>query len=92
MNTNRRMRRIINPALARHVDRARDWRWSGAKAHLTAREDGVTLHAPVLNRFPRFADLLNGGGREELLTALRRAETIGRPIADEAFLAGLETP
>jgi putative transposase len=92
MNTNRRMRRIINPALARHVDRARDWRWSGAKAHLTVREDGVTLLAPVLDRLPRFADLLNDGGREEPLMALRRVETIGRPLGDEAFLAGLETP
>jgi putative transposase len=81
----------LNPVRARLVDRAEDWRWSSAKAHLTAREDGVTLLAPALDRFPRFADLLDDGGREELLTALRRAETIGRPLGDEAFLAGLET-
>lgn len=48
---------------ARPVDRAGDWRWSSAKADLTAREDGATLSAPVLDRFPRVADLLEDGGR-----------------------------
>ncbi len=90
MIANRCMRRTINPVRARLVDRARDSRWSSAKAHLTAHEDGATLLAPALDRLSCFADLLDDGGREDLLTALRRAETIGRPLGDEAFLAGLE--
>lgn len=58
---------------------------------MTARPDGLTLLGPVLDRFPRFAELLEGDGREDLVTALRRAETIGRPLTDSAFLAGFES-
>jgi putative transposase len=82
---------VLNPAPSRLVDRAGEWRWSSAKAHLIAREEGVTLFAPVLDRLPRVACLLEDGGREEPLTALRRAGTIGRPLENEALLAGLET-
>jgi putative transposase len=81
----------LNPVRARLVDRAVDWRWSSAKAHLTARGDGVTRLEPVPSRFPRFAELLEDDGREDLLAALWRAETIGRPLGDAGFLAGLES-
>lgn len=45
---------------------------------------------PFICSAPRFADLLEEEGREELYPALRQAETIGRPLGDAAFLAGLE--
>jgi putative transposase len=80
----------LNPARARLVERAQDWRWSSATAHLTARPDGLTLLEPALDRFPRFGELLENDAREDEFTALRRAETIGRPLGDAAFLAGLE--
>ncbi|HMK90184.1 MAG TPA: hypothetical protein VK446_11205 [Methylocystis sp.] len=81
----------LNPVRARLVDRARDWRWSSASAHLTGRPDGLTLLEPALGRLPRFAELLEDDRREDLLTALRRAETIGRPLGDAAFPTGLES-
>lgn len=82
----------LNPVRAGLADRAQDWRAdSSAKAHLTARPDWLALLEPVLDRFPRFADLIEGEKREELQTALRRAETLGRPLGDEAFLARMET-
>jgi len=81
----------LNPVRARLVERAQDWRWSSATAHLTARPDGLTLLEPALNRFPRFAELLEDDGRHDQFAALRRAETIGRPLGDAAFLAGLES-
>jgi putative transposase len=58
---------------------------------LTGRDDGLTLLAPALDRFPRFADLIEGEEREELQAALRRAETIGRPLGDAASLTRMET-
>ena len=81
----------LNPLRARLVRRAQDWPWSSAPAHLNAREDGVTLLRPVLNRFPRFADLLEGAELDALAAPLRRAETIGRPLGDETFMARLES-
>jgi hypothetical protein len=43
------------------VERARDWRWSSVRAHLAARDAGLTSIAPVLERFPRFADIIAQG-------------------------------
>jgi putative transposase len=71
-------------------ERAQDWRWSSARAHLNACEDGVTLLKPALERFPHFADLLDDPKLEALVAPLRRAETIGRPLGNESFVAKLE--
>ncbi|HEV2302982.1 MAG TPA: transposase [Stellaceae bacterium] len=80
----------LNPVRARLVERPEDWRWSSVHAHLSAREDGVTALEPVLSRYPRFAELIALGPDEAAFARLRRAETIGRPLGDEAFIAGLE--
>jgi len=52
--------------------------------------DGLTATGAVLARFPRFAEMLAGGEDAEMSERLRRAETIGRPIGDDAFLSELE--
>jgi len=80
----------LNPVRARLVERAGDWRWSSAPAHLTGHDDGVTTLAPVLERFPRFADFIATDADPEHLDRLRRAESIGRPIGDEPFIQALE--
>jgi putative transposase len=80
----------LNPVRARLVTRAEDWRWSSASAHLAAQDDGVTRLAPVLERFPRFAELLAQGPDAKAFQRLRQAETIGRPLGDNDFLARLE--
>jgi putative transposase len=80
----------LNPVRARLTRRARDWRWSSVHAHLAGRNDGVTTVAPVLDRFPRFAEFIETEADPERIDRLRRAESIGRPIGDEAFMRGLE--
>jgi putative transposase len=80
----------LNPVRARLVERARDWRWSSTRAHLRGRDDGITALAPIKARFPRFADLLASEADLEQLQRLRAAESIGRPIGDDRFLARLE--
>jgi len=45
---------------------------------------------PGLSRYPRFPDLLGAGPDEDGLERLSRAETIGRPLGDDAFLRQLE--
>jgi putative transposase len=80
----------LNPVRARLVERAQDWRWSSVRAHLTGVGDGVTCLAPVRDRFPSFAGLLDDSEFDTLTSALRSAETIGRPVGSPAFLGQLE--
>ena len=81
----------LNPVRARLVARAQDWRWSSVHAHLDrAKGDGLTDAAPVLERVEDFAALLVAGEDEALSTALRRAERVGRPLGDGAFMDWIE--
>lgn len=79
-----------NPVRARLVKHATDWTWSSVHAHLSGQPDGLTSLEPVRERYPRFADLIDAGPDEAAFDRLRRAETIGRPLGDEAFVTDLE--
>lgn len=79
---------VLNPVRARLVARARDWRWSSVHAHLKPdKGDGMTETAPIATRFPDFAQVVRAGEDNVLSAAMRRAETVGRPLGDEAFMA-----
>ena len=80
----------LNPVRARLVERARDWRWSSTRAHLTGKDDGITARAPIKERFPDFADLLADAPEADAFARLRAAESIGRPLGDDRFLARIE--
>jgi putative transposase len=81
----------LNPVRARLVERAADWPWSSVHVHLDgALDDGLTARQPVLDRFPDFADLLAAGEDEAMSRRLRQAESIGRPLGSDGFIAGLE--
>ena len=60
-------------------------------AHLAGRGDEVVQVAPVLDRVGDFARFLDQPVDEDTAhAALRRAETIGRPIGDPDWLGALE--
>src|SRR6266704_2694218 len=80
----------LNPVRARLVERAQDWRWSSTRAHLRGKDDGLTALAPIRDRFPHFADLLASEPEADLFARLRAAESIGRPLGDDRFLARIE--
>lgn len=80
----------FNPVRARLAAEPRGWRWSSVHACLDGADDGVTACAPVLERYPDFAAWIVAGEDEALSLRLKRAETVGRPIGSEAFIAGLE--
>jgi putative transposase len=83
----------LNPVRGRRVARAQDWRWSSTRAHLTGKDDGITARAPIRERVPRFADLLATEPGDEAsgsFARLRAAESIGRPLGDDRFLARIE--
>ena len=77
----------LNPVRARLVERAEDWRWSSVGAHLSGRDDGLVSVAPLIERCGgRFADLIETAPPAEAVSALRAAETIGRPVGSPGFL------
>ena len=80
----------LNPVRARLVERAQDWRWSSTRAHLSGKDDGITVRAPIKERIPNFADLLASATEAELFLRLRAAESIGRPLGDDRFLGRIE--
>lgn len=81
----------LNPVRASLAARATDWPWSSAHVLLGAvAADGVTDAAGLLARVPDIAEQIAAGEDEAASHRLRRAETIGRPLGAEAFLAGLE--
>jgi putative transposase len=84
---------LLNPVRARLAIRAEDWPWSSVKAHLYGTDDGVTATTALKTRFPDLAGLLVAGNDDhaQALDALRRAETIGRPLGTPAFLDKIET-
>ena len=81
----------LNPVRARLVERAADWRWSSVGAHLAGKDDRVVRVAPALERVGNFAAFLaEDFDQDEAWLALRRAESIGRPIGDATWIAALE--
>jgi putative transposase len=77
----------LNPVRAGVVERAEDWRWSSARAHFDGHDDGLVSVGPLLERCGgRFADLLGARASAGTFSALRAAETIGRPLGSSTFL------
>jgi putative transposase len=80
----------LNPVRAGLVSKARDWRWSSARAHLAGRDDGVVAVRPLLALVPDWAGFLDGGLSADEREAIRAGERTGRPLGAPRFLARLE--
>ena len=80
-----------NPVRARLVRRAEDWPWSSARTHLGRGDDGLTRSEAVAPIVPDFRDLLASPDDRPEFKTLRKAELIGRPAGDAAFVAMLES-
>ena len=80
-----------NPVRARLVRRARDWRWSSARAHLAGRDDGLVTVAPLLKLVDDWPSFLTAGQGEEAMDSIRKSERTGRPLGDAKFVKRLET-
>ncbi|WP_246686917.1 hypothetical protein [Mesorhizobium sp. B2-4-19] len=65
-----------------------DWPWSSARAHLTGEFDGVADLQPMRDRLPSSSGLFDLVETDAVaFDALRKAESIGRPVGSEAFLS-----
>jgi putative transposase len=80
----------LNPVRAKLARRARDWRWSSARAHLSGRDDGLVRVKPLLERVDDWAALLGEGLTEEEREAIRKGERTGRPLGAASFVKRLE--
>ena len=80
----------LNPVRARLAARAQDWPWSSTRAHLAGEDDGLVTVRPVLDRVESFASLIETEADDPAFTALRAAETTGRPLGAADFVADLE--
>ncbi|WP_246677417.1 MULTISPECIES: transposase [unclassified Mesorhizobium] len=77
----------LNPVRAGLVELAADWPWSSARAHLTGEPDGVTDLRPIQDRLPSSAGLFDLVETDvAAFGALRKAESIGRPVGGQGFL------
>jgi putative transposase len=81
----------LNPVRAGLVTRAQDWPWSSASAHIAGVDDALAPFAPTEERVGDFA-LFLGAAFDEAMSyaALRKAESIGRPIGSTQWLADWE--
>lgn len=81
----------LNPVRARLVERAEDWRWSSTRALIAKADDHVVKVAPALERTGDFAAFLGEVFDEALAyAALRKAESVGRPVGSSEWLADME--
>jgi len=80
----------LNPVRARLAGRAREWRWSSARAHLARRDDGLVETAPLLERAGDWRAFLAEGLDAPARDAIRASERTGRPLGAKAFVRKLE--
>lgn len=81
----------LNPVRARLVHRAPEWDWSSTRALIAGKDDNVVKVAPALARTGDFAAFLSEAFDENFTyAALRKAESIGRPVGSRAWLEDME--
>lgn len=80
----------LDPLRARLVRRARNWRWSSARAHLDGEDDGIAVVAPLLDRAPDWSSLLETGLDEEMVETIGRHARTGHPLGSDKFYRALE--
>lgn len=82
---------LQNPVRAGVAKKPEGWPWSSAAALLKGRDDGLTDAAAVKDQFGDIRLLLGNTPEMEIQElAIRRAESIGRPLGSDAFLQKLE--
>jgi len=81
----------LNPVRARLVNKAEDWAWSSTCALIAGVDDHVVTVAPALERVGDFAAFLSQDFDEALTyAALRKAESVGRPVGSPEWLEEME--
>jgi len=80
----------LNPVRARLVGRAREWRWSSARAHLKGQDDALVQVSPLLKRVNNWKTFLDERPDRAAHDSIRASERTGRPLGDKSFIGKLE--
>jgi putative transposase len=80
----------LNPVRARLCDRAEEWEWSSARAHLAGADDELATVTPLLERVGDFEAFLGGEEDQQATRALRMAESTGRPVGSAEWIEQME--
>jgi putative transposase len=82
---------LLNPVRAKLVAKPADWPWSSAKAYLKGKDDMLTETDYFLQQYPDMKNLLREDEElDDMMVALRQAESIGRPVGSVGFIEKLE--
>ena len=73
----------LNPVRAKIVERAEDYRWSSARAHVQGAEDSILDQVDLL---PNWRNILRSDLSAEDLQKIRLSCSSGQPLGDEKFL------
>ena len=80
----------MNPVRAGLVQRAADYPWSSARAHLLGRDDALATVSPLLQSVGDWRTFLDSAAQAEESDQIRAHETTGRPLGAEAFVEQVE--
>jgi len=75
----------LNPVRANMVERAENYRWSSAQAHLYAQDDVLVKVKPMLDRVSNWSEFL-ASGDQATFDKLRMHERTGRPLGQDSFI------
>ncbi|MEX2480353.1 MAG: transposase [Gammaproteobacteria bacterium] len=79
-----------NPVAAGLCDRAEQWPWSSARAHIEGVDDGTVTVQPMLARVGDWRGYLDSESPAEELATIRKHQRTGRPLGDASFIEELE--
>lgn len=76
----------LNPLRAGLCQRAVDWRWSSARAHVSGQDDGLVIVEPMLERIDDWVAYLDEPGEQQKTKAIHVHSRTGRPLGNDEFL------
>jgi putative transposase len=80
----------MNPVRAGLVERAADYPWSSARAHLLGCDDALATVAPLLQGIDDWRAFLESAAQADESDRIRAHETTGRPLGGEGFIDQVE--
>ncbi|WP_419798288.1 MAG: transposase [Terasakiella sp.] len=80
----------LNPVRARLCKYPEEWRWSSARAHMCAEDDGLVRVAPLLQHVESWQRFLADDLSQKDHLKLQQHERTGRPLGDDNFVQNLE--
>ncbi len=79
-----------NPVRSGLSKRASEYKWSSAKAHYSGKDDKLVSVAPMLARYPQWAEFMGEESEDRDIEEFRKRTRTGRPLGDLEFIKDIE--